>query len=77
MDKCKQVIFTLTTLSLLSACVTREYAGDNTPVVQNDASHDDIALTRISLGLGYLKIGNTTQAKSNLEKAKRFAPKLV
>ncbi|WDD99904.1 type IV pilus biogenesis/stability protein PilW [Thalassomonas actiniarum] len=77
MDKFKPVIFTLTALSLLSGCVTQEYAGDNTPVVQNDSSNDDIALTRISLALGYLKMGNTTQAKSNLEKAKRFAPKLV
>lgn len=77
MDKFKPVIFTLTALSLLSGCVTQEYAGDNTPVVQNDSSNDDIALTRISLALGYLKMGNTTQAKSNLEKAKRFSPKLV
>ncbi|WDE06247.1 type IV pilus biogenesis/stability protein PilW [Thalassomonas viridans] len=77
MDKFKPVIYTLTVLSLLPGCVTREYAGDNTPVVQNDATNDDIALTRISLALGYLKMGNTTQAKANLEKARRFAPKLV
>ncbi|WP_281555949.1 type IV pilus biogenesis/stability protein PilW [Thalassomonas sp. RHCl1] len=77
MDKFKPVILSLAALTMLSGCVTREYAGDNTPVVQNDSSNDDIALTRISLALGYLKMGNTTQAKSNLEKAKRFAPKLV
>ena len=80
MDKFKPVIVTfaaLTALSVLPGCVTQEYAGDNTPVVQNDSTNDDIALTRISLALGYLKMGNTTQAKSNLEKAKRFAPKLV
>jgi type IV pilus biogenesis/stability protein PilW len=36
-----------------------------------------MAATRISLGLGYLKMGNMTQAKLNLEKAKTFSPELV
>ena len=31
----------------------------------------------ISLGLGYLKMGDMSQAKLNLEKAKRFSPNLV
>lgn len=62
----------------LTACVTQTYENDKaTPVVQNESSNSEIAMTRISLGLGYLKMGNTTQAKLNLEKAKRFAPNLV
>ena len=61
-----------------SGCVTQSYENDNsTPVVQNESTINEIAMTRISLGLGYLKMGNTTQAKLNLEKAKRFAPNLV
>jgi len=61
-----------------TGCVTQSYENDNsTPVIQNEATNNEIAMTRISLGLGYLKMGNTTQAKLNLEKAKRFAPNLV
>ncbi len=62
----------------VSGCVTQNYENDkSTPVVQNESTQNEIAMTRISLGLGYLKMGNTSQAKLNLEKAKRFAPKLV
>ncbi|WP_343813889.1 type IV pilus biogenesis/stability protein PilW [Colwellia asteriadis] len=61
---------------ILSACVTQSYE-NNTPVVENSASKNEMAATRISLGLGYLNMGNMTQAKMNLEKAKRFAPDLV
>jgi type IV pilus assembly protein PilF len=62
--------------TLLSGCVTQKYEND-APVVQNQANLDEMAATRISLGLGYLKMGNMAQAKLNLEKAKRFSPKLV
>jgi len=61
----------------LSGCVTQEFSNDDTPVVKNQASRDDMAVTRISLGLGYLKMGNMPQAKQNLEKAKKFAPDMV
>lgn len=62
----------------LAGCVTENYENDNSkPVVQNQSTNNEIAMTRISLGLGYLKMGNTTQAKLNLEKAKRFSPELV
>ncbi|MFD1619266.1 type IV pilus biogenesis/stability protein PilW [Thalassotalea marina] len=62
----------------LTGCVTQTYENDKTtPVIKNESSNNEIAMTRISLGLGYLKMGNTTQAKLNLEKAKRFAPNLV
>ena len=61
---------------LLSGCVTQSFE-DNEPVVKTQANRDEMAATRISLGLGYLKMGNMSQAKLNLEKAKRFSPKLV
>ena len=71
------VTLVLSTL-LLSACVTENYENDkSTPMVHNDSSNIEIAMTRISLGLGYLNMGNTTQAKLNLEKAKRYAPDLA
>jgi len=61
----------------LSACVTQKFENGETPVVQNQANRNDMAVTRISLGLGYLKMGNMPQAKQNLEKAKKFAPEMV
>lgn len=74
----KSFALSLLTLVSLTGCVTQTYENDNsTPVVQNESSSNEIAMTRISLGLGYLKMGNTTQAKLNLEKAKRFSPNLV
>jgi len=75
----KRAVFTaLALLSvLLSGCVTQNYENDDTPVVKNQANRDDMAATRISLGLGYLKMGNMPQAKQNLEKAKKFAPDMV
>ncbi|GHE94536.1 hypothetical protein GCM10011501_24960 [Thalassotalea profundi] len=58
--------------------MTQQYDGDGSkPLVENESTNNEIAMTRISLGLGYLKMGNTTQAKLNLEKAKRFSPNLV
>jgi type IV pilus assembly protein PilF len=76
MDRFTKLITAFLIVSFFSACVSQDYE-KNTPVVQNDATQNEIAMTRISLGLGYLKMGNTTQAKLNLEKAKRFAPNLV
>lgn len=61
---------------LLSGCVTQSFE-DNEPVVKTQANRDEMAATRISLGLGYLKMGDMSQAKLNLEKAKRFSPNLV
>ncbi|MFT5755504.1 MAG: type IV pilus assembly protein PilF [Alteromonadaceae bacterium] len=78
MDKIIRVLLSIILVSLLSACVTKNYENnDDKPVIENSSTNNEIAMTRISLGLGYLKIGNTTQAKLNLEKAKRFAPKLT
>lgn len=73
-----KVIATAALLSfVLSGCVTQNYENDKTPVVKNQANRDDMAATRVSLGLGYLKMGNMPQAKQNLEKAKKFAPGMV
>ncbi|GLX79391.1 hypothetical protein tinsulaeT_27310 [Thalassotalea insulae] len=78
MEKYNRFILSCCLAMAVSGCVTQTYENDNaTPVVQNESSNNEIAMTRISLGLGYLKMGNTTQAKLNLEKAKRYAPKLV
>lgn len=62
---------------ILSACITQDFENGETPVVKNQANRNDMAATRISLGLGYLKMGNMPQAKQNLEKAKNFAPDMV
>lgn len=77
MKKLFNKVITFWLLLMLSACVTQQYNDDDTLIVENDASINEMAMTRISLGLGYLKMGNTTQAKFNLDKAKRFSPKLI
>jgi len=78
MTKLSPFFIALLTTSTLTACVTQNYGNDkDTPLIENESSNNEIAMTRISLGLGYLKMGNTQQAKLNLEKAKRFSPNLV
>jgi type IV pilus assembly protein PilF len=78
MKKLLPFFIALLTTSTLTACVTQNYGNDkDTPLIENESSKNEIAMTRISLGLGYLKMGNTQQAKLNLEKAKRFSPNLV
>lgn len=78
MDKYLKFLVSLSVAFVITGCVTQNYENDkSTPVIENESTNNEIAMTRISLGLGYLKMGNTTQAKLNLEKAKRFAPKLV
>ena len=71
-----KIALVLIIFSGLNAFVTQNYAEEK-PVVDRDYSDDQIARTRISLALGYLKMGNTAQAKFNLEKAKQYSPKLV
>ena len=69
-------LLTAISISLLSGCVTQSFE-NNEPIVKNQASRDEMAATRIALGLGYLKMGDMSQAKLNLEKAKGFSPNLV
>ncbi len=71
------IILALVLSFALSACVTQSFEDGEKTVVQNQANRNDMAVTRISLGLGYLKMGNMPQAKQNLEKAKKFAPDMV
>ncbi|WP_077339222.1 type IV pilus biogenesis/stability protein PilW [Pseudocolwellia agarivorans] len=78
MPKIYQIITVGVLSSLLSACVTQNYENNaENPVTERNSTDNEIAMTRISLGMGYLNMGNTTQAKLNLEKAKRFAPNLT
>ncbi|MFT4937043.1 MAG: type IV pilus assembly protein PilF [Paraglaciecola sp.] len=59
------------TLLLLSACSSQS----NRVAVGQDFDQSKAAKTRISLGLTYLKNGNYSQAKYNLDKALQFAPR--
>lgn len=78
MNKLSPICTLLVSASLLAGCVTQNYGNDkSTPIIESESNNNEIAMTRISLGLGYLKMGNTQQAKLNLEKAKRFSPNLV
>lgn len=67
-------VLLVATLLLLTGCVSepqpRGFAGD-------DFNQTDAAKTRISLGLTYLKNGNFSQAKANLDKALEYAPRLA
>lgn len=78
MIKINQIITLSIVSSLLLGCVSQSYENNaDTPIIENSSTDKEIASTRISLAMGYLKMGNTTQAKINLEKAKRFAPSLT
>ncbi|MFC3094689.1 type IV pilus biogenesis/stability protein PilW [Alteromonas sediminis] len=57
---------------LLSGCVSQTTGG-----FSEEMDYEEAARTRISLGLTYLRNGNFTQAKQNLDKALDFAPRLA
>ncbi|PKI13268.1 type IV pilus biogenesis/stability protein PilW [Colwellia sp. 12G3] len=77
LTKCIQLtLLTAISISLLSGCITQSFE-NNEPIVKNQANRDEMAATRVSLGLGYLRMGDMSQAKLNLEKAKQFSPGLV
>lgn len=60
----------------LTGCVTeRTIVGSDKPVFQRKFDADEAATTRITLGLEYLRYGDTTQAKYNLDRALQFAPR--
>ncbi len=69
-------LLTAVSMSLLSGCVTQSFE-NNEPIVKTQANRDEMAATRVSLGLGYLGMGDMSQAKLNLERAKGFSPNLV
>ena len=61
----------------LTGCVTENsYDGSDRPVVEKKINNTGAARTRIALALQYLKTGNNSQAKYNLERAAEFAPDL-
>lgn len=74
----KSPVFTaLTALLLLSACVSEStYVANERQVTQRNVDNTEAAKTRISLGLNYLRRGDTTQALFNLERARSMAPNL-
>ncbi|MEZ7275811.1 type IV pilus biogenesis/stability protein PilW [Pseudoalteromonas sp. 68 DY56-GL68] len=67
---------TVSTLALAGCVTENSYNGSNKPVVENKINNTGAARTRIALALQYLKTGNNSQAKYNLERAADFAPEL-
>ncbi|WP_392353549.1 type IV pilus biogenesis/stability protein PilW [Pseudoalteromonas sp. PB2-1] len=67
---------TVSTLALTGCVTENSYNGSNKPVVENKINNTGAARTRIALALQYLKTGNNSQAKYNLERAADFAPEL-
>ncbi|WP_165311181.1 type IV pilus biogenesis/stability protein PilW [Vibrio ziniensis] len=65
----KSVLIILLSFYLLG-CIT--YEQENSPKLNSDPIEK--AESRITLGLGYLKIGNMVKAKENLEKALQYTP---
>jgi type IV pilus assembly protein PilF len=64
-------------VSLLAGCVTQTSSVTrNKPNVRSEVNNQDAAKTRITLALQYLRAGNNSQAKFNLEKALQLAPDL-
>ncbi|WP_181898324.1 type IV pilus biogenesis/stability protein PilW [Alteromonas aestuariivivens] len=59
---------------LIAGCVSQPQPGSFS---SDGFDQQEAARTRISLGLTYLKNGNYTQAKVNLDKALEFAPRMA
>ncbi|MGB3724322.1 MAG: type IV pilus biogenesis/stability protein PilW [Glaciecola sp.] len=68
----KKIIIVLIVASL-GACAAKP--SDTSFVGAGEFNADEAAKTRVSLGLTYLKNGNFSQAKFNLDKALEFAPR--
>jgi type IV pilus assembly protein PilF len=64
-----RILFVLLS-AILCGCVSQ-----GTGSYDSNINYDEAASTRISLGLTYLRNGNYTQAKQNLDKALEFAPR--
>lgn len=72
MTTLKRVV-SLIFIVVLTACSSKP--SDNSFVGTGEFNADEAAKTRVSLGLTYLKNGNFSQAKFNLDKALEFAPR--
>lgn len=73
----QKVLFgiSLCSVLILAGCVSEQsYVGSDKPVSDRTFDNIEAARTRISLGLNYLRRGDTSQAKYNLERARSFAP---
>ena len=73
----QKVLFgiSLCSVLVLAGCVSEQsYVGSDKPVSDRTFDNIEAARTRISLGLNYLRRGDTSQAKYNLERARSFAP---
>lgn len=64
-------IFSISFVLMLSGCVSQ------TNGVSKDIDYEQASSTRVSLGLTYLKNGNYSQAKQNLDKALEFGPRFA
>lgn len=65
----------ISSVLLLGGCVSEQtYVGTDRPVASRTFDNIEAARTRISLGLNYLRRGDSSQAKYNLERARSFAP---
>lgn len=74
----KKSLIGICSLLVVSGCVqksTYNNTGKPAPTVKK-VDNVNAAKTRIALGLQYLKVGQMSNAKFNLEKAKEFAPNL-
>ncbi len=71
------VVTALTALFILSGCVSENtIVANDRQVTQRNVDNTEAAKTRISLGLNYLRRGDSTQALFNLERARAMAPNL-
>lgn len=68
-----RALFCVLAMLTLSACVSEPT--DPSFIGARAFNPEDAAKTRVSLGLTYLKNGNFSQAKFNLDKALEFAPR--
>lgn len=68
-----RILILISLMIALTGCVSETQPGS----FSNEFDQQEAAKIRISLGLTYLKNGNYSQAKENLDKALTFAPRLA
>ncbi|GGF75057.1 type IV pilus biogenesis/stability protein PilW [Alteromonas lipolytica] len=68
-----RILIVLSLMIALAGCVSESQPG----TFSSEFDQQEAAKTRVSLGLTYLKNGNYSQAKQNLDKALAFAPRLA
>ncbi len=68
-----RILIVLSLMIALTGCVSETQPG----AFSSEFDQQEAAKTRVYLGLTYLKNGNYSQAKQNLDKALAFAPRLA